>query len=188
MSQQTIRTGMMRERHRPLMRLYSQEPAAAVIVDGARTTDGNPGDHDPVHGELLIGTSQPLRAPLSVHSAVGGDHDGPNPGDYLAAALVGCFDSTLRITADRLGIAFDSLQVSVKAELDVRGTLCVDREVPVGFRRMTLIVDARPAAGTSPESLQMAIRAAEHSCVVLQTLRHGVRVEEQVSVDDGNEA
>ncbi len=173
----TRRESMMRERQQPLMRRYREQPAAAWIHDGARTVTGASARHDPVHGELMIGTSQPLAAPLSIHSAVGGDHDGPNPGDYLSAALVGCFETTLRIIADRLGIALDHLSVSVEAEVDVRGTLCVSPEVPVGFQRMTLTVDARPAAGTPVKALETLLAATEHCCVVLQTLRNGVRVD-----------
>lgn len=170
------RAPMMRERQRPLMRRYRDQPDAAWISDGARTVDGHLDRNDPVHGELVIGTSQPLTAPLSIHSAVGGDHDGPNPGDYLAAALAGCFDSTTRIIADRMGIVLEELAVAVRAEVDVRGTLCVSPDVPVGFQRLTLEVKARAAEGTAPQAMQMLFTAAEHCCIVLQTLRGGVEV------------
>jgi len=175
---------MMRDRQRPLMRLYKQEPAAAMIQDGARTVAGALHRNDPVHGELLIGTSQPIAVPMSIHSAVGGDHDGPNPGDFLSAALVGCFDSTMRIIADRLGVVLEELEVSAKAELDVRGTLCVSPEVQVGFQRITLSVKATPAEGTPPQALQMVIAGAEHCCVVLQTLRHGTQVSTVVADEE----
>ena len=145
--------GGMRKRQQPLMQLYVQEPAAAWIHDGACTVDGSHRRLDPVHGQLRIGTSEPLTAPVSVHSAVGGDHDGPNPGDYLTAAMVGCFDTTLRIIADRLGIVLEELHVTAKAELDVRGTLRVSPDVPVGFQRIRLSVHARPAPGTPAEAL-----------------------------------
>jgi hypothetical protein len=38
------------------------------------------------------------------------------------------------MVAERFGIPIRSLQVAVDADLDVRGTLLVDRSVPVGFR------------------------------------------------------
>lgn len=168
---------MMRTRQRPLMRLYRQEPKAAQIVDGARTVPGAHRRHDAVHGELSIGTSNPIVAPLSIHSAVGGDHDGPNPGDYLGAALVGCFNSTLRVIADRLGIEIVDLNIEAKCEVDVRGTLCVDPDVPVGFTRIALSVDVVPAEGTPPEMIDMLIAGTEHCCVVLQTLKGGVKID-----------
>lgn len=167
----------MRNRHRPLFRLYKDDPTEARIVDGARTSDDVATSSDPIHGELVIGTSQPHRAPLAIHSAVGGDHDGPNPGDYLAAALAGCFDRTMRIVANRLDIGIESLSVAVGAEIDVRGTLCIDTSVPVGFQRLTVKADVRLQEGASPHALDILRTATEHSCVVLQTLRGGVDVE-----------
>ncbi len=45
-------------------------------------------------------------------------------------------DSTAHIIADRLGITLTLLEVEVTAEVDVRGTLLVDRNVPVDFQTM----------------------------------------------------
>lgn len=173
--------GMMRARQRPLMRRYKDEPEAALIADGACTVDGAWRRNDPVHGELRIGTSHPVTVPLSIHSAVGGDHDGPNPGDYLAAALVGCFDTTLRIIANRFGIEIATLSVSAVAEVDVRGTLCIDADVPVGFQRMTLNVDIAAAPGVEDEHVKMLIGATEHCCVVLRTLKRSLELELNVN-------
>jgi uncharacterized OsmC-like protein len=72
--------------------------------------------------------------PLGIHHAVGGYHDAPNPGDLLCAALASCLDSTLRIIAARLGVRLVALEVDVTADVDVRGTLMLDRAVPVGLR------------------------------------------------------
>lgn len=167
---------MMRSRQRPLMRLYRQEPQAARIHDGACTVGGAFERNDPIHGELKIGTSNPLTAPVCIHSAVGGDHDGPNPGDYLTAALVGCFDTTLRIIADRFGVLLDVLSVSGRAEIDVRGALGVDEDVHVGFQRILLCVEIA-SEGTPDAHLEMLVAATEQSCVVLQTLKGGVLIE-----------
>ncbi|MEM6990797.1 MAG: OsmC family protein [Myxococcota bacterium] len=174
---QTRNKGMMRARQRPLMRRYKEEPEAAWITDGACTVEGAWSRNDPVHGELRIGTAHPVTVPLSIHSAVGGDHDGPNPGDYLAAALAGCFDTTLRIIANRFGVELASLSVSAAAELDVRGTLCVDADVPVGFQRMKLTVDIAAAPGVDAESVKMLVAATEHCCVVLRTLQQALALE-----------
>ena len=171
-------SGFMRQRHRPLCRLYKQDPKAAWVADSARTSDAASLSDDPIHGELIIGdtTLEPHRAPLAIHSAVGGDHDGPNPGDYLAAALAACFDRTARIIANRLGINIESLTVAVKAEVDVRGTLCIDPDVPVQFQRLTL-TSRMQLDDAVPEAMRSAlVTAAEHSCVVMQTLRGGVEV------------
>jgi uncharacterized OsmC-like protein len=114
---------------------------------------------------------------VGIHRALGGDHDQPNPGDILCAALAGCFDTTFRILAARLGVPLEALAVEVRGEVDARGTLAVDRSVPVGFQRLTCRLRVRPGRGVPPEKLQRLMDATERACVVLQTLRHGVPVQ-----------
>lgn len=99
-------------------------------------------------------------------------------------ALAACFDSTLRMIADRLGIRLRSLDVTVDAECDVRGCLLVDRSVPVGFQNMRCSVRLQPEGPVEAENLKMLVAVAEKSCVVLQTLRHGVPVQAQVAAAD----
>lgn len=163
----------VRERQDPLRERYRTAPSEAWIVDRARTERGVA--QDPFHGTLVAGEgSEEWR--MGIHRALGGDHDQPNPGDVLCAALAGCFDTTFRILAARLGVPLEELSVEVRGEVDARGTLAVDRSVPVGFQRLTCRLHVRPARGVPPEGLERLTAAAERACVVLQTLRHGVPV------------
>jgi len=114
---------------------------------------------------------------FGIHRAVGGYHDAPNPGDILSAALAACLYSTTRMVADRVGIPLPALEVSASAEVDVRGTLMVDRTVPVAFQRMRCVVRGEVPSGVSAEQLKLLSQTAEHCCVVLQTLTPGVEVE-----------
>jgi uncharacterized OsmC-like protein len=166
----------VRARQDPLRARYKEVPQEALITDRARTRGGV--ETDPFHGSVVPGSKEyGIVWPFGVHEAVGGYHDGPNPGDLLCAALASCFDSTLRIIADRFQVTLTSLEVDVTGELDVRGTLMVDRQVPVGFRKLRCRVDIQAAPGTDAKAVEKLLAAAEHSCVVLQTLRAGVTVE-----------
>ena len=89
------------------------------------------------------------------------------------------FRPTIRIIADRLEIPIARLQVSARAEVDVRGTLLVDRDVPVGFQKMTCEVRVETAINVPVEKMRLLLAAAERRCVVLQTLRSGVQVQTQ---------
>jgi hypothetical protein len=81
-----------------------------------------------------------------------------------------------RIVASRMGPSLDYPSCRVTADVDVRGTLAVDPTVDVGFQRIAVQVDLR--APTAPaEAVRRLLAAAEHSCVVLRTLRQGVAVE-----------
>ncbi|PVV11756.1 MAG: hypothetical protein B6D77_06235 [gamma proteobacterium symbiont of Ctena orbiculata] len=175
----------VRDRQTPLQQRYQVNPDEALINDQARTSGGV--ENDPFHGTVHPGkpdTSVALH--FGIHSAVGGYHDAPNPGDLLCAALAACLDSTLRIIADRLGVRLQSLEVAVLGEVDVRGTLMVDRMVQVGFHKMSCRIDIQAEKQTDPRLVEKLIAAAEHSCVTLQTLRSGVNVETSVNSRDSS--
>jgi uncharacterized OsmC-like protein len=166
----------VRQRQEPLRERYKTMPEEARITDRARSVAGV--RTDPFHGSFAPGSQDyGITWPFGIHRAVGGFHDGPNPGDLLCAALATCLDSTLRMIAERLGVSLTSLEVDVKGEIDVRGTLAVDREVPVGMQSMHCDVNLSTAEGTDPQLVKRLLAAAERCCVNLQTLRHGVPVE-----------
>ncbi len=178
-------TAQVVARQTRLQQRYRETPAEALITESARTADGV--RHDPFHGHLEIGGAAPSLVPelgleVGVHSAVGGDHDLPNPGHVLVGALAACMDTTLRMFAERFGIELESLEVSVDGHVDVRGALMVSAEAPVGFQDMHCRVDLRPAEGTPPEALAKLMAATERSCVVLQTLRNGAPITTSLAV------
>jgi len=159
----------VRAAQQPLRQKYVNNPGAAMVLDRARTTNTDP--NDPFHSAVEPMPGCGVSAPIGVHQALGGPHDAPTPGDMLCAALAACADSTIRMVANILGVELEHLEVSVGADVDVRGTMMVARNVPVGFQAMRCQVDLRAKAGTSPALLGRLKAAAEHSCVVLQTLR-----------------
>jgi len=159
------------ERQKPLMAEYLVNPAKAWITDEA-TIEGQDLD-DPFHSTVKMNGELQRRLPVGVHRAVGGLHDSPNPGDILCTALASCFETTLRMVANRLGVPLLSTRVKATAEVDVRGTLMLDREVPVAFQKMTLKTQVE-IDGDNPRQLQVLLRATENSCVVLQTLKNAV--------------
>ena len=172
-------TSIVKQRQDPLRARFRSGAADARITDCARTV-ADAAD-DPFHGTVVPGEGHGAQWRFGIHRAVGGYHDLPNPGDMLCAALASCLDATLRMVADRLEIQIRSLEVVVDAELDVRGTLVVDRGVPVGFQRMQCRVHMQPADDADPAKVQMLLAASEHSCVVLQTLRNSVSVDARIA-------
>lgn len=166
---------IVRLRQDQLCERYRSDANDARIKD--RATAVHDRADDPFHGVVMPGEGHDATWRFGIHRAVGGDHDLPNPGDILCAALAACLDSTLRMIADRLGIRIDALEIAASAEADVRGTLIVDRAVPVGFQRMQCSIRLQTDGGTDPVKLQKLRAAAEHSCVVMQTLRAGVQVD-----------
>ena len=63
-----------------------------------------------------------------------------------------------------------SIGVSVEGDLDLRGTLGIDRDTPVGFQEIRVRFEI-DAPGASREQLDSLARKTERYCVVVQTLR-----------------
>lgn len=154
---------------------YHHDPGAAVTTKRVRTLpDAAP---DPVHGAVrAVGAYVDHLWSFGTDAKVGGLDDLPNSGHLLCAALAACADNTIRMVADRLGVALEHLSVEVVGDVDVRGCLAMDRTVQVGFRSLHMTIDLRAADGTD-ERLTQALRdTSERLCVNLDTLRRGVPV------------
>ncbi|NBC66603.1 MAG: OsmC family peroxiredoxin [Bacteroidetes bacterium] len=170
------KTESVKKRQQPLQNHYKEKPEDAKITDRAITAGDNL--DDPWHGHIKPGSvDHGVKWEFGVHRAVGGYHDAPNPGDILCAALAACLESTIRLIADRMDITLEKLKVEATGNVDVRGTLVVDRDVPVGFQSMQCKVDIQASDTTSKKELQKLLAYAEYSCVNLQTLKKGVEIE-----------
>lgn len=170
----------VRDRQAPLRQLYTERPEAAIVHKRVRTRPSRQGDpyHYTVTADNVARPDRPYGVAweLGQDHAVGGLHDLPNPGELLCAALAVCEDATIRMIADILGIHLEELEVEVNGEVDVRGTLNMDRSVPVGFRSMSMSVHLRAAPETPHGLLERLCAGGERLCVNLQTLRQGVPV------------
>ena len=166
-------------RHNQLREIYDDDPQKAFIVDSAVVKGENL--DDPFHSKVRM--NDELNSPLKtgLHRAVGGDHDYPNPGDILCAALAVCFESTLRMIADRLEIQLDHTKVSVEANVDVRGTLKFDDSVPVEFQKMNMVVELG-SDNAGEKVLKTLFGAAVKSCVVYQTLKPGIPITKTLKI------
>ncbi len=170
-------TALVRVRQDPLRRRYRSDPAAARIADHAVAASAG---SDPFHGAVNAGGIAAWR--FGIHRAIGGDHDLPNPGDILCAALAACLDATLRMVAARMEITLERLEVAVTAFVDVRGCMLVDPSVPAGFQRVEANVRFAARDGTDSARLETLVATAEACCVVLQTLRNQISVDTEFGV------
>jgi len=150
----------LREVQRPLKDQYRVDPDKAVLNLSA---EGSLADAE-VSCSVQTGRAM-VRAGL--HPATGGDGTMACSGDMLLQALVACAGVTLRSVATSRGIAVSGT-VRAEGDLDCRGTLGIDREVPVGFRSIRLGFDLESSA--PDEDLDELVAATKRYCVVYQTL------------------
>ena len=169
-----LKKSIIKERQQPLMEKYIENPDAAFITDMAMIEGKNL--DDPLHTSVTINEELKVDFPIGVHRAVGGDHDFPNSGDLLCAALASCFDTALRMIANRLDITLIKTKIIATAQVDVRGTLQVKKDVPVGFQSMGLEIEITVLNSVQTELTDRLLKATERSCIVLQTLLRGTPV------------
>ncbi len=146
----------------PLKQQYRDQPSTAVITLRASGSLDGPGVSCRVEtGRALV--------EAGLHPATGGTGLQACSGDMLLEALAACAGVTLRAVATALEIPIRGGTVEVEGDLDFRGTLGVNKEVPVGFQaiRLRLNLDS----GATADQLATLLKLTERYCVVLQTLR-----------------
>jgi uncharacterized OsmC-like protein len=103
------------------------------------------------------------------HSGVGGAGTGACSGDLLLGALAACAQITCQMVAAAMGIPTERIEVTVEGDLDLRGTLGISKDVPVGFESIRLRFEVAAPTAT-PEQLRALREKTEQYCVVMQTL------------------
>ena len=109
-----------------------------------------------------------------LHPATGGSGDLACSADMLLEAVVACAGVTLRAVATAMGVTVRGGRVIAEGTWDARGTLGVDRSVPVGLSDIALRFEVDSDA--DPAKLERMIQTTERYCVILQTLRNPPRI------------
>jgi uncharacterized OsmC-like protein len=143
----------------PIKQRYRDEPEVAMITLHA---EGRLGENV----SCSVQTGQAL-VEAGLHPATGGDGMLACSGDMLLQALAACAGVTMQSVATAIGIEVTGT-VRADGDLDFRGTLGVDKTVPVGFGDIRLSFDLDSEA--TEEQLATLLRLTERYCVVLQTL------------------
>lgn len=109
-----------------------------------------------------------------LHPATGGSGELACSADMLLEAVVACAGVTLRAVATASGVTIRSGRVIAEGVWDARGTLGIDRSVPVGLTDIALRFEIDSDA--DPAKLERMIQTTERYCVILQTLRTPPRI------------
>ncbi|HXZ12754.1 MAG TPA: OsmC family protein [Candidatus Sulfotelmatobacter sp.] len=147
---------------RPLRERYTADPAASKITLRAKGTETG----TPLACSIDIGRAI---YHAEAHAGVGGTGAAACSGDLLLGALAACAQITCQMVATSMGLSLERVAATVEGELDLRGTLGLSRDVPVGFESIRLHFDLR-APGATAEQLRSLQEKTERYCVVAQTL------------------
>lgn len=161
----------LRELQAPLKEKYKTHPDDAVWN---------------LHAEATLGSeisctlqTDAGKINAGLHPATGGDGSFACSGDMLLEALVACAGVTLKSVATAMDITINSGKVKAEGELDFKGTLGVDREVPVGFKKITMKVELDSDA--DEDKLKKLVELTERYCVVFQTLQNSPEMDVALS-------
>ena len=145
----------------PLKELYRTDPTAATITlhaEGAIDAGVS----------CSIDTGRAL-VKAGLHPATGGSGALACSGDMLLHALVACAGVTMAAVATAIGIELRDATMTAEGDIDVRGTLGLSKETPVGFTSITM--KARLDTDATDEQIATLMKLTERYCVVLQSLR-----------------
>ncbi|CAN5711093.1 hypothetical protein BH23CHL7_BH23CHL7_21650 [soil metagenome] len=137
---------------------YTDSPATARLEQGLRVTVEGPD-----------GASLTSDMPTSV----GGGNSAPSAGWFLRAAEASCAATLIAMRAAQLGIALDSVEVTVDSESDDRGILGIDEGVVAG-PLSTRVVANVSSATASREQIEQIVQWAVSHCPVTDAVRRAV--------------
>jgi uncharacterized OsmC-like protein len=153
----------IRSLQKPLKEQYRNDPNTSKITIRAKG-----GQTDvPIACSVDIGRAI---YHAEAHKGVGGAGAGACSGDLLLGALAACAQITCQMVAAAMGIPIERIEVRVEGGLDLRGTLGISKDVPVGFESIRLYLDVNAPKAT-PEQLRGLQEKTEQYCVVMQTLK-----------------
>lgn len=152
----------LQDKQEPLKKEYEENPEAAQVTltaSGAEQEDARACSVD--IGQAIY--------EAELHEGAGGPGAAACSGDLLLGALAACSQLTAQAVAENFGIDVD-ISVEASGDLDLRGTMGVDDEVPVGFENVRLDVTVD---GDLDEDTRAALQKyTERYCVVYQTLEN----------------
>jgi uncharacterized OsmC-like protein len=154
----------------PLKQRYRTEPGSALVTSRAEVV------LDPQRLRATLAADQPRIAGL--HPATGGNGDEACSADLLLESLAACAAVTLLAVATSMGAGLSGGKIIAEGAWDARGTLGIDKSVPVGLRRVELTFELQ--GSLDEPTRRRLIETTERYCVILATLRDppkvGIRV------------
>lgn len=159
----------IRSLQKPLKEQYRREPASSRITITAKGNE----TATPLSCSVDIGRAL---YEAQAHTGVGGAGTAACSGDLLIGALAACAQLTCQLVAKAMGVPTRRIEVTAEGDMDLQGTLGLNKEVPVGFQaiRTKFDIDAPEA---TPEQLKALQEKTEQYCVVFQTLVRPPKIE-----------
>jgi uncharacterized OsmC-like protein len=156
----------------PIKERYAREAAQALLTLKASGT----ADDAAVVCKVETGSGLSV---AGIHPKCGGSGLELCSGDMLLEALIACAGVSMRAAAAVLEIPVRSIKVSAEGDVDLRGTLGVSADVPVGFKEIRLAFEVD--ADASLAELDQLAELTDRYCVVFQTIQRSPKTSVKIS-------
>ena len=150
-----------------------EQLSAAIAADPAKARSKNA----PATARLTEGLKCEVTGPrgervtTDMPPAMGGQASAPNPGWYMRGAMASCTATVIAMRAAKLGIALDTLEVTVDSSADHRGLLGLDEQISAGQSALRMTVKIRGDA--EPRALRELVAWANAHSLVGCTVSDG---------------
>ena len=114
-------------------------------------------------------------------AAFGGGDAAMSPADVVLVALGTCQEIMYAALASAMDIQLDECKVDVTADLDLKGLMGLDADVPPGLLAMDYQVHLK--SPESDEKLKELVDIVERQCPLLDTLTREVKVSGKVNIN-----
>ncbi|WP_306061459.1 OsmC family protein [Natronococcus wangiae] len=157
----------LQEAQRPIKESYEDKPEKAQVTLSAR------GEEQSDVRSCSVDIGRAIYE-AELHEGAAGPGTGACSGDLLLGALAACSQLTAQAVADAFDIEAE-ITTEAHGDLDLRGTLGIDEDVPVGFQDLQLEVTVD--GDVNEETAAALERYTERYCVVYQTLVDGAAID-----------
>lgn len=122
-------------------------------------------------------------AVAGLHISAGGDGRKACSADMLMESIAACAGVTLNAVATAMRIPLEHAKVVAEGVWDVRGTLGIDRSVPVGLKEVTITFEIQ--SSVDKKKLDKLVELTERYCVIFQTLVSPPELKRRVIANGG---
>lgn len=112
---------------------------------------------------------------------LGGTDTAANPVELLLVALGACQEIMYSAYASVMGVQLDSVKVSLRGYLDLRGLFGMEDGIPPGYQKILFETDL--ASPADRDTLMKLVRTVESHCPVMDTLMRAIEVSGSVSIN-----
>jgi len=124
--------------------------------------------------KVVVETPGGFKMTVDEPEKLGGTNDGPNPVEYVLAALSGCLNVVGNMVAKEMGIDMKGLSFKVSGELDPARFMGKSEEVRAGYQEINVEIEADCDA--DEDVLEEWLETVESRCPVSDNLANATPV------------